>query len=150
MYDPEQDHSRLLGLMAETFRICTELEQFTRENFLLLQDEDDRKIIWMIQEREKYINALLQLEYKIDLLFDEVDAYEYGDCLPPEADRLQQSSRAVLHSISELDMQAMKLVSTRLQEYRDKTVKARNRKHLSAYIKTGAPAHRYSSCDFTK
>lgn len=150
MRNPGQDHSRLLGLMEETLLICSELEQFTRESFPLLQDEDDQKLIWVIQEREKYINALIQLEYKIDLLFDEVDAYEYGDCLPPEADRLRRSCRTVLHSISELDMKAMKLVSTRLQSYRDETIKARNRKHLSAYIKTGASAHRRSGCDYTK
>ena len=152
MREPGQDHSRLLGLMEETLRICSDLEQFTRENFSLLQGEDDKSIIRMIREREVYISALIQMEYRIDLLFDEVDAYEYGDCLPPEADRLRQSVRTTLHTVSELDLEVMKLISSRLQEYRDATIKARNRKHLSAYIRTGASARRsYNrNCDYLK
>jgi hypothetical protein len=133
MSEQEQKHDQLLSLMQEALDTCTLLRVFSEENFQVYLDDDDDKIIEIINERDKIIDSLIHLEYKIDLMLEEMDEYEYGEALPCDIEELRQSSRSALDSVSQKDMEAMQLVSGKMQKYKDKTLKARSMKKISAY-----------------
>lgn len=145
-----QIHTQLLSLMREALNTCMLLQRFSKENISVFSGEDDEKIVKVIKERESIINILINLEYKIDLILDDVDEYACGNDLPAEIDEIRQTIRPVLSTVIELDLRAMQLLSGKMQKYKDETLKVRNKKHLSAYIKANWETHPYSSYDYKK
>ena len=135
MRENDQIHAQLVSHMEQALKACLMLQDFSEEKMSTFSDGSDQEIIQLIQDRERIINILISLEYKIDLILDAVDEYAYGDDLPSEIDQIRQAIRKVLSGVTELDMKAMHLVGGRVQKYKDETLKARNLKHLSAYIK---------------
>ena len=63
-----------------------------------------------------------------------MDEYGSGESLPPDVDEIRGSIRTVLGDISAKDMEIMKIISGRMQLY--ETLKARNKKNISAYMRT--------------
>jgi len=146
----EDVHAQLLSLMEEALEVCIALQNFSKQKFPFSSDDDDHIIIEAIEDRESIINVLINLEYRIDLILDEVDEYDSGDALPVEVEKVRQTILTVLSSVSAMDTKAMTLVSSKMQSYRDETLTARNKKHISAYITTGLETPASSSYDFKK
>lgn len=63
--------------------------------------------------------------------------YEYAGELTCKIEGLRQTARSVLSEIADIDIKAMSLLSEKMQKYKDEILKIRNKKNLSAYIKTG-------------
>lgn len=150
MGDHEQIHSELLSLMEEAKSVCIMLQNYSEEKLNAFSDEDDLKIVDAIKKRELIINKLIDLEYRIDLILDENEEYAYGNSLPPEIEEIRQSIRKVLNVITDIDLKAMQLVSSKMQKYKDETLKARNKKNLSAYIKNSFGVSPPSNYDYKK
>lgn len=150
MQEHEHTHAQLLSLMEEALRVCMVLQSFTEKKTDIFSGDDDKKIFKVIEDRELIINSLINLEYKIDLILDEVDEYAYGCALPPDIDGVRLAVRKVLGTVIDMDLKAMRLLGSKIQNYKDQTLKARNRKHISAYIKTGLGVSPYSSYDIKK
>lgn len=129
-------HDELRALMASALETCLQLKAFSEDNHQVFLGDDDEQILNAVDRREEIIQRLIGIENKIGLIFEEVDDYNGGRCLPEDVDQLRQSVRRVLDDISTGDTEIMKLVSTRMQAYKTETLKARNRKNISAYIRT--------------
>ncbi|NLA86363.1 MAG: hypothetical protein GX847_03580 [Clostridiales bacterium] len=143
-------HSELRTLMELALQTCIALQNYSDENFNVLLKEDDEKIAEVIDNREKIIEALIDIEYKIDIILDEVEEYDYGNSLPPDVDELRRSARSVLNEISERDMEVMKHIGSKMQKYKNETLKARNKKNLTAYMRTAFSDEPGDSVDFKK
>lgn len=143
-------HSELRTLMAQALEICAALLTYSNENFDVFLSEDDEKITDVINSREKMIETLIGIEYRTDIILDEVEEYGYGQSLPDDVDVLRQSVRAILSDISAKDMEIMKIIGGRMQMYKNETLKARNKKNLSAYMRTAFSNEPGDSVDFIK
>jgi hypothetical protein len=143
-------HAELLALMDQALETCFALQKYSEVNFDVFLSEDDAGITEVINNREKMIETLIGIEYKTDIILDEEEEYDYGESLPPEVDAVRQAVRTVLNGISAKDMEIMKIIGGRMQMYKIETLKARNKKNLSAYMKTAFSNEPGDSVDFTK
>lgn len=150
MYNNQQKHVQLRSLMEEMLSACVVLEQFTNENCDVFLSDDDKKIMEVIQKREEIVNTLIDLECRIDLVLHEDNECAYGKNPPLETDEIKKTIRSVLSAVSDMDMEAMKTLGSKMQKYRNETIKARNRKHLSAYIRSSAAEQLGNSYDYKK
>ena len=121
-------------LLENAYAICLALRDYSKENLHVLENGDDDAIQYSIQEREKYISALSEIESEIDAIIDDGSDRALGAMLEPEDEKLRRSIRTLLDEVETLDIGAMTLVSKKMHEYRMETMKARNRKHLSSYF----------------
>lgn len=143
-------NSKLLFYMEEALKTCVILLNHTEKNFCTFSSNDDGKIIETINEREQIINILINLENKVDVILDENINFAFGENLPADIDDIRKTIRSVLFTVSNRDLEAMNLISSKMQYYRDETIKARNRKHLSAYIRSGVSLAAGNSYDLKK
>ncbi len=143
-------HAELRTLMDQALDVCMILQNYTEENFDAFLSDDDARITEIISTREKMIETLIGIEYKADTIFEEEDEYCYGEALPNDIDEIRQSVRTVLGDISAKDMEIMTIISSKMQLYKIETLKARNKKSLSAYIKTTFSIEPGDSIDFSK
>lgn len=150
MSDYSPKHVELRSLMDQALETCVLLQNYSDENFDVFVSDDDAKITEVINNREKIIEILIGIEYKTDIILDEVDEYGYGQSLPQDVDDIRASVRAVLSDISVKDMEIMKRVSSRMQLYKIETLKARNKRNLSAYMRTAFSDEPGDSVDFMK
>lgn len=126
---------RLLSLLAEALETSRELLDYTRQKYDVLYSGNNGQLTEALGEREKFISALTNLECRTDLVLEEL-GMRLGD-LPQEAERLRQAIRSTLGAVTEMDVKLISAMSAHLQEYKDLTIKARNKKHISAYLKAG-------------
>ncbi|MPL97405.1 hypothetical protein SDC9_43596 [bioreactor metagenome] len=150
MNSNERSQAQLLSYMNEVLNVCVMLKEYTQYNQNIFIGNDDKEILKVINKRESYIDKLVSLEYKIDTIFEEVDEYEYGDVLPHDSELIFSNIRNILKTVMDLDMKAMENIGFKMQKYKDETLKARNKKHLSAYVKTNLVSHSVSNYDFKK
>jgi len=134
MAESMEREPRLVSLFADALRASEKLLSFSQQKHSVFTSADDDAITEALKEREGYINALTSLENDIDLVLDEDDP-SYSS-LPPEAEKIRSSIRSVLCKVTELDTEAINTLSGNLQKYKDYTIRARNKKHISAYIRT--------------
>jgi cell division FtsZ-interacting protein ZapD len=130
----EKKKSRLIALLYDTLRASEELLSFSQQRSHIVLGEDDAEIIETLIEREEYINALISLENEIDIVLEE-DGSSDSD-LPPEAEKIRLSIRYVLDKVTEIDVEAINVLSENLKKYKEYTIIARNKKRISAYIRT--------------
>lgn len=142
-----QVHTQLVLYMREALNVCIKLQAFTKQNQDAFQGEDDQMIIQVIAKREIIIDQLVKLEYKIDLILDQVDDYCNGNALPHDVEALRNRIVEISSDILSMDMKAAKYISMKVQKYKDETLKARNKKNLSAYIKTNLMSKSFGSYD---
>lgn len=150
MTNNSSKHDELRALMDQALETCVLLQEYTDENFDVFLSDDDAKIGDVIDNREKLIQALISIEYKTDIILDEVDDYRNGEALPYDVDALRRSVRAVLVDVSLKDMDIMKRISSRMQIYKTQTLRARNQKNLSTYMRTAFSTEPGDGVDFTK
>jgi hypothetical protein len=138
------------SLMQEALHLCILLQNYTDENFHVLMSDDDEKIIEIIDKRAEFIDSLADIDSRIDALLDDPEEDSRGESLPPDAEDIRRSVRAVLSDISAKDMELMMIISGRMQTYRNETLKARSKQSLSAYIRSAEFARvSGDSIDFT-
>jgi hypothetical protein len=145
-----QKHSQLLTLMGEALGTCILLRDFTDESYELFLGDDDNNILEAVQKREKIVENLINLKCQIDMILEEVAEYANGASLPDDVAELRQSVRSILSEVSKKDIEVMKLISGRMQKYRNETLRARNKKHLSAYMKKTFSNQPGVSVDYSK
>ena len=126
------DSLELMARLAEAHQACTRLQRFTDEHYGVFQSDDDGKILEVIDSREALIASLSDIEAQVETILDA--EYRGGKALPPDAEALRLSIRTLLSDISAKDLEIMKLLSGRMQTYRNETLKARSRKNLFAYM----------------
>jgi hypothetical protein len=143
-------HNELHTLMDQALQISVALQKYSDESFGTFLSEDDEKIAEVISNREKMIETLVGIEYKTDIILDESEEYDYGKALPPDIEKIRRSVRAVLNDVSVKDMEIMKLIGSKMQKYKTETLKARNKKSLSAYMKTAFSDEPGDSIDLKK
>ncbi len=149
MTSREQADTGLLSMFKEAHRVCCELYELTLRNISILHEGTDDDIVMFIHNREVIINKLVVIEYNIYLILENIDEYENGRRLPPEIDAEKARVRQLIAAISELDQQAIEAVSGRVQSYKEKTLKTRNSKNISAYLKTSLVTATGSSINVT-
>ena len=149
MTSREQADAGLLSMFKEAHRVCCELYELTLRNISRLQEGTDDDIVKFIHNRELVINKLVVIEYNIYLVLENIDEYENGRYLPPEIETERLRTRQLIGAISELDQQAIEAVSGRVQSYKEKTLKTRNNKNISAYLKTSMTVATGSSINYT-
>lgn len=140
----------LRTLMDRALQTCIALKNYTNENFDAFFSEDDEKINEIITNREKMIEALIGIEYKLDTILNEGKEYVSGEPLPADIDDIRRSVRTILSEISMRDMEIMKLIAGKMQRYKTETLKARNKRSLSAYMRTAFSDEPGDSVDFKK
>lgn len=143
-------HNELRALMDQALHTCAALQNYTNESFDTFLGEDDDQIAEVISNREKIIETLVSIEYKTDIILEDAEEYGYGESLPPDIDEIRQSVRAILGDISVKDMEIMKLIGNKMQKYKIETLKARNKKSLSTYMKTAFSDEPGDSIDLMK
>ncbi len=149
MSDISPKHAELRDLMGQALDTCVLLQDYSENNFDVFLSDDDAKITEVINNREKLIEKLISIEYKTDIILDEVEEYDFGQSLPQDVDEIRETIRKVLGDVSVKDLEIMKLISSRMQMYKIETLKARNKKSLSAYMKTAFSDEPGDSVDFT-
>lgn len=132
----EQADAGLLSMFKEAHRICCELYELNLRNLNKLSGGTDEDIINFIYDREVIINKLVIIEYNIYSQIEKIDEYNGGHRLPPDIEAERVRTRQLIGSITELDQQAIEAVSSKVQLYKEKTLKTRNNKNISAYLKT--------------
>ncbi len=152
MSNPNQADSALLKLLKEARCQCAELSRITAEKYQALETGgyDDESIYEMINARETIINRLVSIENAISQLLDANEAYEGGRCLPYEAETERQHIRRLISQITELDLQFIKVLSDKVQGYKDQTLIIRNKKQISAYLKSSIPFAEGSTLDLNE
>jgi hypothetical protein len=143
-------NTQLLALMSEALGTCILLRDFTIESYEMFQNDDSNDILEIVNKREQIVEKLINLEYQIDIILDEVEEYAYGQALPEDVEEMRQSVRAILSEISKKDIEIMNLISRRMQKYKNETLKARNKKNLSAYMKNTFMQQPGESVDYSK
>ena len=128
--------SEQTSLLTEAFRLCILLQNYTEENFDVFTSDNDENIIEVIDKREELIGALADIDCKLDGDLSGASEYARGKSLPPDLEKLRCSISAVLNAISVRDMQIIKIISGRMQTYRNETLKARSKQNLSAYMRS--------------
>lgn len=146
----EANAPSLPELMNEALRVCEQLLHFSEEARAVFLGEDERAILRAIEARETIIDRLIGLEYRIDLVLDANDEYACGGALPEEAESARLKARDILGAVMGMDVRAMRHVRLRMQKDKDETLKARNKKHLSAYIRASAAPCSRGSYDYIK
>lgn len=141
----EQADAELLSMFKEAHCICCELYELTLKNISKLPCSTDDDIIQFIYDREAIINKLVVIENNIYLILDNAEEYDGGHRLPPEVEAERVRTRQLIGAITELDQQVIEVVSSKVQLYKEKTLKTRNSKHISAYLKTSLAASGSSS-----
>lgn len=139
---------KLLSYMKEALIVCIRLKEYSEQNQEVFTGENDQAMIGVIRERESIINELISLEYKIDLILDAVDEYASGNALPDDVEAVRSRIHEVSRSVLDMDLQMMKRLSAKMQRYKDEALKARNKKSLSAYLRTNHLAQPLGSYDF--
>ncbi|NLT13238.1 MAG: hypothetical protein GXY05_02740 [Clostridiales bacterium] len=137
-------------LMDQALQTSVALQNYTNENFDSFFGEDDEKINELINSREKMIETLIGIEYRIDSILNEAKEYDFGTSLPADIDDIRRSVRKTLDEVSARDMEIMKLIAGKMQKYKTETLKARNKKNLSAYMRTAFSDETGDSVDFKK
>lgn len=145
-----KQHTQLLALMSEALGTCILLRDFTVERYKIFLSDDDNDILDTVSKREQIVEKLISLEYQIDVILDEVAEYDNGRSLPDDVDDIRQSIRTILNEVSKKDLDLMNLISRRMQKYKDETLKARNKKNLSAYMKNAFMKQPGDSVDYSK
>ncbi|MPM15990.1 hypothetical protein SDC9_62364 [bioreactor metagenome] len=130
----DQAAAELRPLMEEALTRCLSLRQFSEASIRIFTEGSDEDILEFLAQRDAIIADLAALESRFDTMLE--DLGEKRD-LPQDVARLRGKVRAVLAEVGELDLRAMELLRTRMQEYKDATLKARSREHISAYIESG-------------
>ena len=143
-------HAELRELMDQALETCVFLQNYSDDNFNVFLSDNDAKITEVINSREKLIDKLIGIEYKTDIILEEVDDYAYGQSLPLDIDEIRESIHTVLSNVSAKDMEIMKIISSRMQMYKIETLKARNKRNLSAYMRTTFSNEPGDSVDFMK
>lgn len=143
-------HSTLRRLLRDAFDTCVLLKNYTDEHFSCLCEEDDEEIIEVIENREIIIEKLMDIEHQIDVLLDEAGTADSGLSLPNDIEELQLTIRKMLSEISARDLEFMTIISSKMQEYRNETLKARNKKSLTAYMNAAFVDEPGDSIDFSK
>jgi hypothetical protein len=146
----ETRHDRLQSLMAEALETCQLLQVFSDDNFQVFFSDDDDKILDVIARREEIIEKLLGIENNVDLLLEEAGEYKNGRALPEDIEEIRRSVRQVLNDVSARDIEIMKIISSKMHVYKTETLKARNKKNISAYMKASFGSQPGDSVDFTK
>lgn len=145
-----KEESRLLALMEESLNAGLELQHFSEENICVFSGEDEKAIEDVLERRQNFLDILANLEKEINLITGSM-----ADGLPEEG-RIPQfyenrrTLRRVLDAVTAMDKEAMKLLEAQIHDYRDRTVNARNKKHISAYIESGAPNLPDNKFDYLK
>ncbi|MGI5936503.1 MAG: hypothetical protein ACOX7I_06860 [Oscillospiraceae bacterium] len=134
-----KNEARLAALMEEALSAGLELQRFSEENFPVFQGDDEKKIGEVLAEREKLIRRLVDLEKEIGLVSDSLEGGPPKEGRMPEFFENRRRLRRVLDSVMETDERAKKLLEQKIRDYKAKTVSARNRKHVSAYIESSVP-----------
>jgi hypothetical protein len=148
MSEYQETYSRLMSLLQETLEASEKLKAFTRQNQDVLSGSDEKKIIEVLRHREKMLGDLINLEYGIERTLDALGLAV--DSLPPDAEKLRSAIRATLDAVTETDVVSINCIRSHLQEYRDLTIRLRNKKHVSAYLKSARLSPRESSFDTIK
>jgi len=142
---------QLPALMEDAQKTCNQLYNYTVANFSVFSGSDDKKILEVIDNRRKIVETLIELEKEIDgFLPRKKDAVFAQEELPAGVEDFRRSARSVLDKVSNLDLKAMNLLSQKMQRYKDETLKLRNKKNISAYIRTSAMNCRGSRYDCKK
>jgi hypothetical protein len=139
MINHKQADMELSLLFKETYHICCELYDLTLHKLSTLNSDSDEDIIDFINNRETFINKLVVLENSVYQIFDNHEEYENGRLLPHDIETERQKTRLLLNAVTELDLKAIKLLNDKVQVYKDKTLQVRNKKNISAYLKSSMP-----------
>lgn len=140
----------LRALMEQALQTSVALQEYTDESFNTFLGDDDEKINEVISNREKLIETLIGIEYKTDIILNEAEEYDFGESLPADVEEIRRSVRTVLNEISARDIKIMQLIAGKMQMYKNETLKARNRKSLSAYMRTAFSDETGDSIDFKR
>lgn len=143
-------HVELCTLMDQALETCIKLQGYTAENFDVFRGDDDAKIAEVIDYREKLVEALTNIEYKADLIMNDNRTYNSEESIPQDVEERRRSVRAVLRDVLQKDMEIMKIISRRMQIYKVETLRARNKKNISAYMRTSFSTEPGDSVDFKK
>lgn len=149
-YSDESRYTELLSLMQEALETCVSLQNYSDENLEVFLGDGDTNILKAVDDREKIIDKLINIEYKVDTLLDQEASYKGGKALPQDVDTIRRSVRTVLSEIAAKDMYIMTVISSKMQAYKIETLKARNKKSLSAYMKSALTDELGDSFDFSK
>ncbi|MGE4354795.1 MAG: hypothetical protein AB7D36_12015 [Oscillospiraceae bacterium] len=133
MNNHDEEYLRLLSLYKEALRSSYSLLSFTQQKYDILAVSDEIALSAVLKDREELIGSLIDLENQIDRLTETLGLQ--NDSLTGEIKSLQASVRSVLDRVSEMDVKAINLLRKKLQTYKNLTMRARNKKNLSAYIK---------------
>lgn len=127
---------KLRSLMTEALKLCEQLRDYSNDNFGVIMHDDDEKLLEVLDGRETMIDALAAIENRIDDILEDASNEGGSTALPPDAEALRRSLRAVLDDITAQDMEIMKLVGGKMQKYKVETLKARSRQSFAAYIRS--------------
>ncbi|HBR08672.1 MAG TPA: hypothetical protein DD735_07240 [Clostridiales bacterium] len=144
MPDNRSSPGELIAALKEMLKAGGALFRFTRDQYGVLTGDDESGIMEALGEREQIIAVLMNLDNKIDSLLEEAGLRR--DALPPDAEALRLDIRSALGAVTEIDIAVITHISGRLQKYKDLTIKARNQRHISAYLKSDI-AYRENSLD---
>lgn len=136
MYETKGLNTKLLSLMKEALSVCTMLYDYSFEKMNHLDLLSDEEVLQTIQEREPFLNQLINLEYQIYDILDASDIELNNIKLPDDVENVRQTVRQVLNEIDKIDDQAINCLSDKIQIYKNDALKARNKKNLSAYIQS--------------
>ncbi len=141
MRNPNQTDGDLLKMLKEARCQCDELYRITADKCRALEAGgfDDESMDEMINAREIIINRLVLIENAISQMLDTNEAYEGGRHLPYAAESERRQIRRLISQITELDLQLIKILSEKVQSYKDQTLIIRNKKQISAYLKSSIP-----------
>jgi len=138
-------YAELSDVTKEALNACEQLVSYTNENFYCLEEKDCDKIKEIIEGRDPLIANLMDIESKIDLLYEKYGAND--EKYAEEIDALKKSVRAVLDRISQLDLKAMSILGSKMQEYKDKVISVQNKKSISSYLKSSSISYSGSNYD---
>lgn len=130
----EQAASELRTLMEEALTRCLSLRQFSEASIRSFTEGSDEDVLEVLAQRDVLIADLAALESRFDTILEDLGERR---ALPQDVAQLRGKVRAVLAEVGGLDLRAMELLRTRMQDYKDATLKARSREHISAYIQSG-------------
>lgn len=139
----EQTSAGLTPLLEEALELCVSLREYSRENLRMFTDSGDEEILRALERRDTLLSGLSGVEGRADALLEAAGLSDF----PPEAAQPLARVRELLAEVTALDLQSMELLRVRMQQYKDSTLKAQNRRHISAYLQSGldpAPGSHYN------
>ena len=143
-----KDKARLAALMREALNTGLELQRFSEENFPVFLEDNEKKIVETLEQREILIHRLVDLEKEIRLISDGFNLTDEERM--PEFFENRRRLRLILDSVMAMDEKAKKLLEEKMRYYKTRTVSARNKKNISAYIKSGAPDMTDNNVEYLK